>query len=75
MWKVTFEDLEPVDLDGRIWVIGFVRVAGQKPVLDALYNDASDVAYRVCVFKSSENGRGTGEVRSRVQCTAGRYQS
>jgi hypothetical protein len=41
MWLVTFDDLEPAQLGGRIWVIGFVRVAGQKPVLDTLYNDAA----------------------------------
>jgi hypothetical protein len=45
--------LEPADLKDRIRVIGFVHVAGQKPVLDALveYNDASEVGCSGCVDK------------------------
>jgi hypothetical protein len=34
----TFEDLEPAHLNDRICDIGVVRVAGQKPGLDALYD-------------------------------------
>jgi hypothetical protein len=37
------EDSKPADLNGRICIIGFVRVAGQKPILDVLYNDAAEV--------------------------------
>jgi hypothetical protein len=40
MWKDTFEDSEPVDMNDRICVIGFVLVVGPKSVLDALYNGA-----------------------------------
>ena len=32
-------------------MIGFVRVAGQKPVLDVLYNDASEVGCNGCIGK------------------------
>jgi hypothetical protein len=73
-------------LDGRICVIGFVRVAGQEPVLDALlYNETSEIGCSGRVFgvlrKPSDElvtpscRRGTGEVRSWVECTSGRYQS
>ena len=83
LWQVTFEDLKPADLDDRICVIGFVRVAGQKPVPDALDNDASEIGCSGCVFKVLLKfddelvapSRSTGEVRSQVECTAGRYQS
>jgi hypothetical protein len=44
--KESFDDLEPADLNGRIYVIGFVLVAGQKSVLDAMYNDAVEVLIR-----------------------------
>jgi hypothetical protein len=38
-------------LDGRIWVIGFVRVAGQEPGLDdLLYNETSEVRCSGRVF-------------------------
>jgi hypothetical protein len=30
-------------LNDRICSIGFIRVAGPKPVLDALYNDVAEV--------------------------------
>jgi hypothetical protein len=36
MRKTIFEDEEPADLIDRMCVIGFVRVAGKKPVLDTL---------------------------------------
>jgi hypothetical protein len=52
VWKVTFEDLEPADLDDRICLVGFVRVAGQKPVLDAPFNDALEVGCSGCVDKA-----------------------
>jgi hypothetical protein len=42
--NVIFEDLEPADLNNRICYTGFVLVAGQKSVLDALHNDALEVA-------------------------------
>jgi hypothetical protein len=52
--KATFEDAEPADWDESICVIGFVRVAGKKPVLDALHKKqrrltAVDVSIR-CFF-------------------------
>jgi hypothetical protein len=40
-WEVTFDDLEPAQLSGRIWFIGFVRVVGQEPFLDVIFNGAS----------------------------------
>jgi hypothetical protein len=43
LWQVIFEDSKPADLNDRICIIGFVRVAGQKPILDVLYNDAAEV--------------------------------
>jgi hypothetical protein len=36
VWKVTFEVLEPADLNDRICAVRVVRFAGQKPVLDTL---------------------------------------
>jgi hypothetical protein len=50
-WEVSFKDLEPADLNGRICVIGFLLVAGQKPVMDALYTDATEVGCSRCVDK------------------------
>jgi hypothetical protein len=44
--------VEPAHLNNRICVIGFVRVAGKKPVLDALYNDAAEVGCSECVDKA-----------------------
>jgi hypothetical protein len=41
VWKVNSEDLERANLNYRICAIGFVVVAGQKPILNALYNDAA----------------------------------
>jgi hypothetical protein len=35
--------LKPADLNSRLCVIGFVLVAGQKSVPDALHNDAAEV--------------------------------
>jgi hypothetical protein len=35
----------------RLDYVGFVRVAGQKPVLDALYNDTTEVGCSGCVDK------------------------
>jgi DNA-directed RNA polymerase subunit RPC12/RpoP len=52
LWNVSFEDLEPADLNERIWIIGVVLVACQKPVLDALHkNDAAAVGCSGCVHK------------------------
>jgi hypothetical protein len=43
-WEVTFDDLEPADLGGRIWFIGFISCAiGREPFLDAIYNGTSKV--------------------------------
>jgi hypothetical protein len=44
----SFDDLEPAQLGGRIW---FIRVVGQEPFLDALYNGASKVGCSGCVFE------------------------
>jgi hypothetical protein len=51
MWNVTYEHLEPASLSGRIWFVGFVRVAGQAPFLDALYYGASEVGRSESVFE------------------------
>jgi hypothetical protein len=48
MRGVTFDDLEPAQLGGRIW---FMRVVGQKPFLDTHYNGASKVGCSGCVFE------------------------
>ncbi len=37
--------LESSRLNDMFCVIGFVRVAGQKPILDVLYNDAAKLRY------------------------------
>jgi hypothetical protein len=44
-WDIAFEDLEPADLEDRIRAIRIVRVAGEKPILDTLYDY---VAHVVC---------------------------
>lgn len=43
MWKATFEDTEPVDLNYIICAIEYIRVGVKKPVLGTLYNDAAEV--------------------------------
>jgi hypothetical protein len=48
MRGVTFDDLEPAQLGGRIW---FMRVVGQKLFLDTHYNGASKVGCSGCVFE------------------------
>jgi hypothetical protein len=46
-----FEDFRPANLNDRICAIRVVRVAGQKTVLDALYNDEVEVGCSGAVFK------------------------
>jgi hypothetical protein len=82
VWKVTFEDLEPADLNHRICVIGFVLVAGQKQVLGTLYNDTAEVGCTACVdkvlLKLSEAPRcklAEAQARYGIGCTADRYHS
>jgi hypothetical protein len=48
---VVGDDLEPAHLGGRIWFIGFLRVVGQEPFLDALYDDASKIGCSGYVFE------------------------
>jgi hypothetical protein len=51
VWYVSFEDLEPANLGGCFDAVGIVRVAGEKPVLNALYDYAADVG---CSFGLSK---------------------
>jgi hypothetical protein len=81
---VAFEDLEPVDLNDSICASRIVRVAGEKPVLDTLYNHATYVCSCVRVFKvpikvgdklMKPTSKGLPEVKEgnvRFGCTAGR---
>jgi hypothetical protein len=71
-----------------IWLIRLVLTAGQKLVLDSLDNVAAEVGRSGCIDKvflelsdklvaprCTELAAGTGEVQSRIGCTADRYQS
>jgi hypothetical protein len=42
--EITFDNLVPAQLCGRIWCVWCVRVVGLEPFLDALYDGASKVS-------------------------------
>jgi hypothetical protein len=72
-------DVVAAQLGGRIKFIWFVRVVGQEPFLDV-----TEVGCSGCVFEVFRNLSyelvtprcpRVAEVRSRVECTQGRYQS
>ena len=48
-----FENVEPTDLGDGVDAIKIVRVAGEKPVLDALYDYAAEVGCNFGLFKVS----------------------
>jgi hypothetical protein len=50
-WDIAFEDLEPADLEDRIRAIRIVRVAGEKPILDTLYDYVVHVVCSVGIYK------------------------
>jgi hypothetical protein len=52
VWEVSFEDLEPADLNGRVCIIGFALVTGRKSCVRAMYNDAAEVGCSRCVDKA-----------------------
>jgi hypothetical protein len=49
--KVTFKEINPADLNNGICAIRLVRFAGEKPLLDAMYNDTSEVGCNGSVEK------------------------
>jgi hypothetical protein len=49
--KTTFEDLGLANLNYRICVLDSIRAGGKKPVLDTLYNDATEVGSSGRVLK------------------------
>jgi hypothetical protein len=52
-WYVSFENLEPADLDDGVSAIRIVRVAGEKPDLDTLYDFAAYVGCSGCPLEVS----------------------
>jgi hypothetical protein len=51
VWNVAFEDLEPADLENGIRAIRIVRVAGEKPILDTIYDYVAHVVCSVGICK------------------------
>jgi hypothetical protein len=86
VWKVNSEDLEPANLNYRICAIGFVLVAGQKPVMNAPYNDAAVDGCSECLIEvlrqmgdemvaPSCTGLAEIQFKYRIGCAVFRYQS
>jgi hypothetical protein len=53
-WYVTFDDLKPADMYDGVSAIRIVRVAGERPVLDTLYDYAAHVRCSVVLFDVPE---------------------